>query len=236
MDVGPVLVDITSRTLGIRTLGEVRGFPTNRCYSPVIHRNTPLPATRSNLYYTTYPGQEMVRIAIFQGEHEDTHFNEPVGSFVLDGLDDQAKANSEILVRFDLSLDGTLTATAVERATSREKQLTIDNAITRFRSGSRDEAKTRLAEMFAVDADAPHAPSQECVDDVPEEFRQRIEHCQKTLRKARQMAETAGSEDAGEIRQLADQLQTAVARREFDQIDQFQNTLDDVLFYLEDSP
>src|SRR5262249_47896030 len=51
-DVGAVLVDITPHTLGIKCLGEMHGFDFPFQFAPIIHRNTPLPASRSEVFRT----------------------------------------------------------------------------------------------------------------------------------------------------------------------------------------
>ena len=75
IDVGPVLVDITPHTLGIKTLGELHGFRRVHCFSPIIHRNTPLPATRTEIYSTVADGQREAEIRVYQGENEDMRYN-----------------------------------------------------------------------------------------------------------------------------------------------------------------
>src|SRR6185312_6434436 len=45
VEVGAVLVDITPHTLGIETLGELDGQISEYEFSPIIVRNTPLPAS-----------------------------------------------------------------------------------------------------------------------------------------------------------------------------------------------
>ena len=60
--------------------------------------------------------------------------NDSGGRFLLEGLANVDQGN-EILVRFDLDLDGILKVSATEQATGRQQQLTIDNAVARFRAG-----------------------------------------------------------------------------------------------------
>jgi molecular chaperone DnaK len=231
VDVGPVLVDITPRTLGIRCLGALYGFSSNRLFSPIISRNTALPASRSNIYYTHEEGQSAARIDVYQGENEDVDLNDQIGSFVLDGLDREAAAQSEILVRFDLNLDGTLRVTAVERATAHEKQLTIDNAITRFRAKNKAEAKARLSSVFA-DAFAPqeHAETQ---PEIPDEIALRLQDGEKLIAKALKMAENANEDDAAEIDSLIESLREAVRDHSMERLDQAKAKLEDMLFYME---
>jgi molecular chaperone DnaK len=231
-----VLVDITPHTLGIGCLGELYGVLSDRLFSPIINRNTPLPATRSEIYYTASKGQEKAQIRVYQGENEDSTYNESVGNFTLEGLNEDAPAGSEILVRFDLNLDGILTVTAIERETGREKKLTIDNVITQFRAKSRQEAKERLVAMFGQqpavgtssesEPGAPRASGGE--PDLDGETSQLVA-------KARRLATQAASADAEEMHELIEELQRAIAASDESRIQEIQEKLEDLVFYLEDA-
>ena len=70
-DVGAVLVDITPHTLGIRCLDTVAGLDFPFRFAPILHRNTPLPASRSEVFHTVYDHQESVEIDVYQGESDD---------------------------------------------------------------------------------------------------------------------------------------------------------------------
>ena len=148
VDIGTVLIDITPHTLGIQCTGDLRGRLTHKCFSPVIRRNTALPATCSEVYYTGHEGQEAARIHVLQGENDDVTFNESVGEFLLEGLDTNAAEGNEILVRFDLNLDGMLKVTAIERATGLETQLTVANALNWSDNAEGRNASDNLASVF----------------------------------------------------------------------------------------
>src|SRR5438477_8952591 len=51
-NVGAVLVDITPHTLGIKCLDEGPGWFNENKFARIIHRNTPLPASRSDVFHT----------------------------------------------------------------------------------------------------------------------------------------------------------------------------------------
>ena len=243
IDVGPVLVDITPRTLGIKTFGELHGFHSSNCFSPVIQRNTPLPASRSELYGTMVDNQDVVRIRIYQGEDRDIQHNEKVGEFLLEGLADVQRGN-EILVRFDLDLDGILKVTAVERATGHQKQLTVDNAASRFDQDNRADAQARLDAAFQSGAGSPPdtARREENVQsqtgphtDLPAELKQTVVKAEHLIVKAEQIAPDANPEDSDEIRQLIGELQAAISERSQTQIDETVAKLEDLVFYLQDA-
>ena len=239
VDVGPVLVDITPHTLGIRCVGDLHGRYTNRLFSPVIPRNTPLPATRSEIYYTGADGQEVAQIGVYQGEHDDATFNEQVGELLLEGLADDAEAGSEILVRFRLDLDGILTVAAAERDTGLEKQVTLENAITRFRASSREEAKAKLAAMFS-DSNAEAFGSESLLsaaspDAVGDDDGAEASLVAELLAKARRLLANAPSEDADEMRELITALQEATASGNTDRAVSIADQLSDLVFYLEDA-
>ena len=75
-----MLVDITPHTLGIQVLGNLHGFTSEHTFSPIIERNTPLPAMRTQVYHTAADGQEAAAINVFQGENEDVRHNQEVRS------------------------------------------------------------------------------------------------------------------------------------------------------------
>ena len=78
-DVGAVLVDITPHSLGIKCLDEMHGFEFPYRFAPIIHRNTPLPASRSEVFHTVYDRQTEVEIDVYQGESDDVRHNHRVG-------------------------------------------------------------------------------------------------------------------------------------------------------------
>lgn len=239
-DVGQVLVDITPHTLGLQCFGELYGHPSHEVFSPIIRRNTPLPASRSQIYYTVQAGQETVRIHVRQGEHDVATLNESIGEFMLEGLNEAADESNEILVRFELDLNGMLKVSATERDTGLSKEVAIDNAITRFRAGSSREAKLRLAEVFDANwSEEPEEaePEEAVTADVAAASAddERFARASTTLAKARRLLSLASQEDADEMRSLINDLEQAVAAGSFDRAAEVTERLDDLVFYLQDT-
>lgn len=243
VDVGPILVDITPHTLGIECLGELNGRLVPYHFSAIIPRNTPLPATRSELYSTCSDGQRAAEIGVMQGENEDARRNQSVGTFMLDGLDENASRGNAILVRFDLNLDGILTVTAVERATSLEKRIRIENSISQFRAKDRNEASARVSSLFSEplrefedgvvfnpgpalgsnggDEDLGDTPKSRASDDLAD-----------LIARARRHANSASPEDAEEIKLMLEKLITCASPEDVSEV---RSRLEDLLFYLADA-
>lgn len=248
LDVGPVLVDITPHTLGIEVRGMLHGRLSDHRFSPVIPRNTPLPARRSEVYYTAVDGQSVAGIYVMQGEHDDARYNQAVGEFHLEGLDDEASEGNEILVRFDLNLDGILTVTAIEKRTGLEKQLVIDNAITRFRATNREEAHSRLAQVFGPSSGSGFVRISQLIDSDTEadvdidvdtesdtvETPSYINEAAETIEKAQRMLARANPQDAEELNELLAEIRKAVSVRDSERVPELREQLDDLLFYLDE--
>lgn len=252
-DVGPVLVDITPHTLGIQCLGQLYGRTSAYRFSEVIARNTALPASRSQVYTTAADGQEAAKIVVFQGEHADVRNNQMVGEFRIQGLS-KVDSGNEILVRFDLDLDGILKVTAVEKNTGLEEVLVIENSSSNFRvnnidgkslkrlnkafDGSRHFVKAPKATAAAVEA-AAGALVQAGTDLVdaklaPED-RALFQKARELVAKAHDAAVTASSEDATELRDLASQLDAALSAVNIDEVRTVTTKLEDLVFYLQDA-
>jgi molecular chaperone DnaK len=242
IDVGPVLVDITPHTLGIWAFGDIGGRDSHYCFARLIEHNSPLPAGHSEIFCTMFDGQQSAKIMVFQGEDDDIRHNQPVGEFLLDGLADVERGN-EILVRFDLDLDGILKVSASERATGRQKQLTIDNAVTRFRARNRQEAMARVEMMFQPGTGEGPAAAEEpaalgtapAAAGLPPEMAQLVERCEQLIAKSGQLAEKSNPTDAEEMRHLVEQLGAAMTQGSQAEIEGLAAKIEDLVFYLQDA-
>jgi molecular chaperone DnaK len=243
-DVGAVLVDITPHTLGIRCLDTVHGFDFPHRFAPIIHRNTPLPASRSEVFHTVYDRQTEVEVDVFQGESEDVRNNHQVGRFRIQGLA-PVPAGNQIVVQLDLNLDGMLKVTARERATGLQKQITIENALAEYERGERDAARDRLEELWEASADEdwggeaetepegePEVPS---LVPGPREGQRETVQARALLEKAERLLERVPPEDRAEVERLMGRVRVALTDRRWEQVTSAVNELADILFYLEDT-
>ena len=226
-DMPAVLVDITPYTFGTRVLGELHGRPYADQFVPLIRRNSKLPATHTETFYTVFEDQERVEIKVFQGEDPDALKNVEIGTFMIEGLNQQEGARERgILFTYHLDLDGMLNVHAVERATGRE----IRGVIERAMGGSTEEAlsasKDRVAARWGAEAEDTEAPGQTDHLQAPPEVRE-------TLKRAESALETAPEEDREEIADLMKDLRDAVTAGDTEQAAKARQELDEILFYLE---
>jgi molecular chaperone DnaK len=238
-DVGAVLVDITPHTLGIKCLGEMHGFDFPFQFAPILHRNTPLPASRSELFHTVFDRQTEVEIDVYQGESDDVRQNHRVGKFMIQGLA-PVPAGNQIVVQLDLNLDGMLKVSARERATGLQKQVTIENALARYEREERDAARERLDQLWeGPDEDLLEEPSPEAevpqLVPGPREGQREAVQARALLEKSERLLEKVQPEDRAEIERLMERVRTALTDRQWDKVTAACNELADILFYLEDA-
>jgi molecular chaperone DnaK len=246
IDVGPILVDITPHTLGISAIGDLYGFSSPHAFSPIIERNTPLPAFRTEIYTTVCDDQDAAQICVFQGENHDTRYNTLVGEFSIEGLA-EVPAGNEILVRLDLDLNGILKVTATERATGLAKHVVIDSATERFRSQQRSDAIDRLDAFLEGPTELLDQPlgltgpqsdddsSESGPDALPLSLREAIESADALSNQAKRVVATANAQDAEELRTLLHDLDTAIARQDEAQVRSIVQKVEDLVFYLQDA-
>jgi molecular chaperone DnaK len=248
-DVGAVLVDITPHSLGIKVLDESMSFrnPGHPFrFAPIIHRNTPLPASRSELFHTTFDEQREVDIEVYQGESEDPRRNHQIGKFRVVGLA-PVPAGNPILVQLDLNLDGILKVSAKERATGLQKQITIENALARYVSEERDAARERLSRLWEGDeeddvesldmnvVEGTAAPAEPELVQGPREGQREAVQAKALLEKAERLLEKVQPEDRAEVERLMTGVRSALTDRKWSELTSASNELADVLFYLEDA-
>jgi molecular chaperone DnaK len=248
-----ILVDITPHTFSTATIQDNGGFaPPSLTCVPLIPRNSPLPVTKSELFYTMFPGQDAVEITAYQGEHSDPELNSLVGKFMCEGLDPNAPGNSPILISFGLDLSGMLKVTATEKTTGLTKTVALDTHnlaapvdldVSRQRISDllinpdeKQEEDDDDAEDFSNDDDGsfiePLTPQQSDTAADQEELL-------KSAKQLRHRAESLldkdiSAEDASEIRSQLDKARHTIANREWAALQTVLDSLSDLLFYLED--
>jgi len=242
-DVGAVLVDITPHSLGIRcmdTLPGGLGMPFLHRFATIVPRNTPLPASRSELFRTVHDDQKAVEVEVFQGEDEDVRNNTSIGKFLIDGLA-PGPAGNVVGVQLDLTLDGTLKVSAKEKATGLSKQIVIDNALARFARDDRSAARDRINRLWQDAFGLPEPDDFEddvfdspALDPGPREGAREAVQAKALLEKAERLLDKAQPEDRPELERLMAGVREGLQARDWARLEAASNELADALFYLED--
>ena len=134
-----LLLDVTPLTLSVETLGGVA--------TPLIERNTTIPARESQVFSTASNSQSQVEIHVLQGERAMAADNKSLGRFILDGIPPAPRGVPQIEVTFDINANGILEVTAKDKATGKSQNITITAS-----SGLTDEEVERMrreAELHA---------------------------------------------------------------------------------------
>jgi molecular chaperone DnaK len=112
-----LLLDVTPLTLGIETVGGIM--------SKVIDKNTTIPTKKSQTFSTAQDNQPAVTIKIGQGERDLFQYNKLLGEFNLEGIDAAPRGMPQIEVTFDIDANGILDVSAKDKASGKEKKITV---------------------------------------------------------------------------------------------------------------
>ena len=112
-----LLLDVTPLTLGIETLGGVA--------TPLINRNTTIPAKKSQTFSTAADNQTSVEIHVVQGERQMAADNKTLGTFTLSGIAPAQRGIPQIEVTFDIDANGIVNVSAKDKGTGKEANITI---------------------------------------------------------------------------------------------------------------
>ncbi len=112
-----LLLDVTPLTLSIETLGGIA--------TPLIEKNTTIPAKKSQVFSTAEDGQTAVDINVVQGERKFAKDNKSLGRFRLDGIPSAPRGVPQIEVTFDIDANGIVNVSAKDLGTGKEQHITI---------------------------------------------------------------------------------------------------------------
>jgi molecular chaperone DnaK len=115
-----LLLDVTPLTLSIETEGSRA--------TPMIERNTTIPAKKSQVFSTASDNQPAVDIRISQGERPMFIDNKLLGNFKLDGISPARRGEPQIEVTFDIDANGILHVSAKDKQSGKEQKISIQGS------------------------------------------------------------------------------------------------------------
>jgi Fe-S protein assembly chaperone HscA len=112
-----LLLDVTPLSLGIETMGGV--------VSKLIHRNSTIPASATEVFTTAVDGQRNVLIHVLQGERELARDCRSLARFDLKDIEPLPAGMARIEVRFLIDANGILNVTARDQRTGKEQSVDV---------------------------------------------------------------------------------------------------------------
>lgn len=208
-----LLLDVTPLTLSVETLGGVA--------TPLIERNTTIPARKSQIFSTASHNQTQVEIHVVQGERPMAADNKSLGRFILDGIPPAPRGVPQIEVTFDIDANGILKVTAQDKATGRSQHITItassgltDEEIERMRKEAELHAEEDRKRKELVEAKnnadniayAAERALEDLGDKVPADVKSQVEEKVAEVRKALEDPNVTSET----LKQLTDELSKVV--------------------------
>jgi molecular chaperone DnaK len=112
-----LLLDVIPLSLGIETMGGVS--------TKLIDKNTTIPASKTQIFSTAADNQTTVEIHVIQGERPMAADNKTLGKFTLEGIAPAPRGMPQVEVAFDVDVNGILSVTAKDKATSKMQSIKI---------------------------------------------------------------------------------------------------------------
>jgi molecular chaperone DnaK len=215
-----ILVDVTPHSLGIAVAEPFMDKIISDRFKSLIRRNTTIPASREEKFYTMHPDQDTIEIKVYQGEHPIASHNTPLGNFLVTDLKSPSPGElPEITVQFDLDVNGILKVTAFDRQSNRQESITVEASHTRM-----SEAEILAARDWADD-EAAHSIE---ANEFPEEAAALLRRAEALL-----AGDDLKTDDRQSLEALLERIQDAQANNETDDLAQLLETLEDLLFDLD---
>lgn len=219
--VSSVLVDITPYTFGTSVLGELDGMPSPHVFVPLIEKNTPIPVSKSEVFYTVFDNQKAVEVNVYQGENKDATQNILIGKFTIEGLSAVPQGN-EIVTKFDLDINGILHVSSTEKITGLQKSIRIDNAMSRFEKEEMDMAKKKISSLFPSEYIQPEEEKAAVADEA-----------RKLIQRAEENFDNFPEEDKEDVVNIIEDIKNAITNNDEKAMNESMKELSDILFYLE---
>ena len=209
-----VLLDVTPLTLGVETLGGVT--------TPLIERNTTVPASKSETFSTAQDSQTQVQIHVLQGERPMSKDNKSLGTFNLSGIPPAPRGVPQIEVTFDLDANGILTVTAKDKASGTSQSITIqggtglsDAEVERMKTEAEDHAEEdeKLKKVIEAKNKAEHLiytsekALKDAGDKVPEDVKKEVEEAVSNLKEMLKNEDVTADELDTKIGEVTETLQ-----------------------------
>lgn len=135
-----ILTDVCPYTLGVSSM---RGEDVRGAFSPIIERNTVIPTSKVQRFYSTHAEQKFIRIEVYQGERPWVRDNIFVDAFEVPLP--QVGRLQDIDVRFSYDINGLLEVDVTLLENGERHSHSIDRSPTGLDEQARANSRARLA-------------------------------------------------------------------------------------------
>lgn len=206
-----VLLDVTSLSLGIETMGGV--------FTRLIDRNTTIPTSKSQIFSTAADNQTAVDIHVLQGERQMAADNKTLGRFQLTDIPPAPRGIPQIEVTFDIDNNGIVNVRAKDLGTNKEQAITIQSA-----TSLSDEEIERMVKEAEENAEADKKRKEEA--ELRNESDSLVFQTEKTL------TELEGKVDAAEVQkanEAKDALKEAIEKNDLAAMKEKKDALQEIV-------
>ena len=140
-----LLLDVAPLSLGVAMQGDIFGV--------VVPRNTPIPTNKSRTFTTVEDNQTQVTFPVYEGERTQCKDNRLLGEFELSGIPPMPRGQAELVCTFEIDANGLLKVSALDRASGRKAQISINNSVGRLSSAEIDQMIKDAENFKAADKD-----------------------------------------------------------------------------------
>lgn len=227
-----VLVDITPHTFSTAALGypDEFGAPQLIC-RPIIPRNTPIPTRKSEVFYKMHPEQQVINCTVYQGESLIPEENTLVHEFEVNDLSTREDA-MEIIVHYDLNLNGMLEVTVVEKTTGKKHSALVN---TRKIKPSAISDEVIDIQDYIGQLNQPLKHSSDSAESTPDadfvSFKKRAE---SLIQQAQETCTELNAEDKQELDDLSAEIHAAIKDQDTESLASLIQSLEDFIFYVND--
>ncbi|MEM6531276.1 MAG: Hsp70 family protein [Myxococcota bacterium] len=106
-----VVTDVLSHSLGVGVVREIGGKLIDGYFSPVIHRNTVIPTSRTEEFETVMDNQRQLHFEVYEGESRKSRENDLLGTLTIKDLP-KSPSGLQVAVTFTYDISGILEVTA----------------------------------------------------------------------------------------------------------------------------